>query len=131
MTLTLSVAILFYFLDYCLGRPASEKPNVKAILFFIPLFFAKRRLRGENLNFTEPEVLSKYDKKNIEVQKREMIFLRGRELFTWENALGMCPVCSHFWLGSIIIFFAFDNYLLILTQFLISHLFLRIILKYA
>jgi hypothetical protein len=114
-----------YFLDYALGKPGSEfvdDVNEKAILFFWPLFLAKRRAKIKD------HCVAGITNKDF--------FGIGRDLFSWEYAVGMCIFCSNFWISEIlfaipIVFFnlvsfnIFSVYFLFLTIPVISHFILR------
>lgn len=104
-----------FFLDYCLGHPMSEdKVSVKEIFFPYSLMLAKRRLRqmkllkGINNNFNS--LMNSDDpgtrKEGIK-QLNLTIMIEGRKYFTFEQAIGMCPFCTNFWLSMIAATFFF------------------------
>lgn len=97
-----------YFLDYALGHPMSEtETSTKAIFFRYSLWLASRRLTWKKKqellrHFTEG--LHSQDRNEKETALRMYrlsIMQAGRELFFHEQAIGMCPFCTNFWLCQI------------------------------
>lgn len=99
-----------YFLDYCLGHPMSDKVSTKAIFFSYSYWLAKRRvpLSKERtiisslaplLNNADPEI-----RKQGTEQLKLSIMMAGREYFVYEQALGMCPFCTNFWISQLTAF---------------------------
>jgi len=94
-----------YFLDYCLGHPMSEQPSRKAIFFSYSLWLAQGRVPlkkyRELIEAFEPLLTSEdEDTKHQGKQQLEMTVLTtGREKFYLEQALGMCPFCTNFWMS--------------------------------
>ena len=139
-------------LDFALGLPSSNENLTHSILWRWTIFLAKKRLLKSN-----PALYEKYmvfmngiqnvpllnmpidqditelrnTKKVRENRYYPMLLKDAREYFTWENMLGICAVCTNFWVSVIYcIFFAliFTDYHTIcvyLPQFII--LFISII----
>lgn len=128
-----------YFLDYCFGHPMSDKVSDKAIFFRYSLFLAKRRVSMQK----EKEIVAALapllnsDNPDTRAQGKKQLNLSfvaaGRDLFTWEQAFGMCPYCTNFWIASftaLIAYFYFpltaiDPILLFIMQPIFSHTILR------
>lgn len=128
-----------YFLDYCLGHPMGEEISTKAIFFRYSLWMAKKALVQKKereivagmaplLNSDNPDT-----RKQGQDQMKVAFMMAGRENFTYQQALGMCPFCTNFWIcmiAAVIFYFtvplAFINpiffFVLIPIQ---SHIFLR------
>jgi hypothetical protein len=136
-------AMLIYVLDYGLGKPGDEKPNYKSLLFFWSFFLAKRRLikmeGWPNLKQQLDEQLSMastpMQKATVINSFKEIVFITARPFFTYEMILGMCPICTHFWvslifLGTVNIFCFKVNIITFGFHLLLSHLVLRIIKKF-
>lgn len=128
-----------YFLDYCLGHPMSDKVETKAIFFRYSLFLAKRRVSVQKekqlvsalaplLNSDDPDTRAQ-GKKQLNLS----FIVAGRDLFTWEQAFGMCPYCTNFWIALATAFIGFfflpltiiDPILLFIMQPIFSHTILR------
>ena len=78
-----------FFLDFALGNPSGQ-PQTGAILFNWTLFLAKRRLKKEDAEFLRIN----------ESFKAELV-AGARRYFTFENMLGMCSICTNFWVATI------------------------------
>jgi hypothetical protein len=101
--LSLIPATANQFLDYCLGKPMSEEYSMKEIFFPYSFFLAKRRVTPLELiemrDALKP-MLTNDDpaiRSEGEEQLKRTIFLKGRDRFYWEKAVGMCPFCTNFW----------------------------------
>lgn len=103
-----------YFLDYCLGHPMSDNPQIKEVFSWYSLFLAKRRLDSiqnslesgrsifRNLNTHFYPMLSNDDpaqRRDGRDQLNKTIMLEAQKHFTFEKALGMCPFCTNFWIS--------------------------------
>lgn len=92
---------LTVLIDICLGRPGADNYNSRAIFFGYSFYLAKLRLvkygmwrelfnqMKDNLNHNQA-IVRAVAKKSY----KENIFSTGRQYFTWELGLGMCPVCT-------------------------------------
>lgn len=100
------IMLFAHWFTYCAGSPLSEPSRVdaSAILFFIPYYLAKRRMKGfmfdqtvkawqEQLSMTS-DAIGAVDALR---DHRHNVVVQARVLFTWERGL-LCPVCLHFWL---------------------------------
>lgn len=93
---------LTLLLDLCLGKPAAEEIDRKAIFFGFSMFLAKNRLRKAkklkgihdtympNLNSKDPVI-----KQAAKMEYRRVIFEEGKFFFSWELGFGMCPFCTN------------------------------------
>jgi len=92
-----------YFFDYCVGHPMSDEISTKAILFRYSYFLAKRALPEEKykqlvagfaplLNNDDPD-----KRKDGKDQLKKAVMISGRKHFFYEQAIGMCPFCTNFW----------------------------------
>lgn len=106
--LSLIPATFGYFLDYALGHPMSEtETSTKAIFFKYSLWLAARRLSVTNMqelvNHFADGLNSKdrNEKETATRMYRLSVMQAGRELFFYEQAIGMCPFCTNFWLCQI------------------------------
>ncbi len=138
-----SLALYAYWLNFIMGGPLADdtkKVDAGAILFFVPFKLAARRLNKngllcgtvseqlDELHLTKDVFLQKELKKD----HRLAIYLKGRELFTWEKSL-LCPICFHWWLTLIVglMLFIFDGFniradiLFAAFLYLVNHLLIR------
>lgn len=144
LILILTGIMLFaYWLNYIMGGPLSDDENkvdVRAILFFMPMAMAIRRLRHlgiydaamaslqEELAVTRDAKL----RRRLEIDHRRNLYLTGREFFTWERSL-LCPICLHWWLTVLVgfVFVWFDlfharaDFFLAAFVYLFTHFLIR------
>lgn len=141
--LALLPALLVYMLDFGMGEPGNDSPNVHGLLSFWPQYLAKQALKKagawdmlykqylDQVNFaTDGLQLAR-----INTEFKKMVFQQGRELFTWQYAAGMCPICFHFWINiffiiSVNIFYFEVNIITFIPQLLIGHFFIRLFKKH-
>jgi hypothetical protein len=106
ITLGLLLAIVpFSFsllIDLCLGKPAAVDFDKKAIFFFVSYNLAKLRLLK---NGTFKTLLSGFKqgldnedpaiRNTTRMTLKNVVFESGREFFSWELGVGMCPYCTN------------------------------------
>ena len=105
--LLVGLMLFAYWFVYVAGQPLADPAKVDpgAILFFVPYYLAKRRMRGnlfdraveawrEQLSLTSDAIGA------VEALRdhRHNVVVQARVLFTWERGL-LCPVCLHWWLS--------------------------------
>lgn len=138
-----SIMLFAYWLVYCMGSPLADQPrdiDKGAILFFIPMWFAIRRLKENDLyagmrNELYNGLIQNKDPKNRQEwrkQHREDLIVIGREFFTWERSL-LCPICLHWWLTVLLmplaLVFGWSAFFIFPLQtifvYLLNHFFIR------
>ena len=110
-TLT-GVMFFAHWLTYIMGEPLGDNPRAREILFSVPYWLAVRRLNSFKLlgkikasQAAELEMTTDPGTRRLLlIDQRLAIYLKGRELFTWERAL-LCPVCLHWWATLIVVVF--------------------------
>lgn len=136
-------ALVVYMVDYGLGQPGNDKWKHSDLLSFYSFFIAKKTLQmhsaWDDLHAQYVEQI-KNAQTPVEVIRikqsfKDIVFSQARELFTWQKALGMCPICFHFWICSVTftivnIFCQKENIIIFTLYFLFSHLLIRILKKY-
>jgi hypothetical protein len=143
LSISLIAALFIYLLDYGFGKPGDEKPNYQSLLFFWSFYLAKKRLKKmQGWNTFQQQLDEQLATADTLMQKarviasfKEIVFLTARPFFTYEMILGMCPICTHFWVSllffSTVNIFCFKvNIITFGLSFLLSHLFLRIAKKF-
>lgn len=137
-----SIMLFCYWFNYILGGPLSDNPkdvNERAILFRFPLWLAKRKITPKYIQemkshfYEELNVTSDFiTKVGLNRDMRKNIFLKGRELFSWEKSI-LCPICFHYWLSVIAGFFLIwygvaetrADYFTGFLTYLVNHLLIR------
>lgn len=124
---------LSLFINYCLGKPGSKEFSPYEVLSFYTVWLSKRRLKQIGLwgQYRQQylENMRGYSWQVISFKKdfNKMIYEAAEQYFTWERALGMCVVCSGFWISLITgLFFTF-NFVNLFTITLISHITIRLL----
>lgn len=139
--LSIIAALFIYMLDYGLGKPGDEKPVYGSLLSAWAFYLAKKALGSLyiSLNQQYRDQLSnaKNDLEKMQIKRsfREIVFMQGRQLFTWQKIAGMCPICTHFWFSLILfflvnIFYFHVNIIIFTLYFLLSHFLIRLLKKW-
>lgn len=152
--MTVLPALLVYFLDFTFGRPSDEKPGYSDIFFGYTFSLCVWKLKrlGVWTNLKDQYKAgmkgAKTDLARAEVRKsfKEIVFQTARPHFTWENAVGMCPICFHFWVNLIFTsllvgqvkniaflennFCLVNNLIIFVMPFLTGHLLIRTLKKF-
>lgn len=131
------VAGLVHFLNYCMGKPASDKWSPYEIFSFYTVWLSERRLRQVELLDTYMEQYNEnFERAETEHQKiklkndfNKMLYDAADPFFTWERSIGMCPVCFGFWVALITGLVFTQNLLHLSTIIVISHIFIRLFNK--
>lgn len=118
-------AFLTMFLNYCIGKPGSDNYSPHEIFSGYTAWLAKRRLKQEGKYFPYREQFKGTSIKD----QREVLYQAAQDLFTWERAVGMCPICFGFWVSLICGFLFTFNLVSVVEIILISHVTIRILAK--
>jgi hypothetical protein len=128
---------LSIFINYCIGKPSSEKFSPYEIFSGYTVYLSIRRLKklglyseyekqynqGISLTKTKAEVI------NFKNDFKKMLYEAADPFFTWERAAGMCPVCNGAWLSLICgICFTYNLVFLIIIV-VVSHVTIRTLNK--
>jgi hypothetical protein len=142
--LSLICALLAFMLDYGLGQPGRENFNIKSLLFSWTYFLAKRRLNKLGLfnNYSAQLILNMdrladntpSEKSIIREEFKRIVVTEAKRHFVYEYAIGMCPICTHFWIALasfliVNIFYLSVNIITFTLHLLLSHLFIRLLNK--
>lgn len=129
-------ASVTHFHNYTIGKPSSEFSPYE-IFSKYTVWMSIRRLKvvglydnyisqyNENLarQKTKSEII------NLKNDFKKMIYDAADPFFTWERAVGMCPVCTGFWISLIIGVLVTQNISGIIEIIVISHISIRIFNK--
>lgn len=140
--LGLLAAGITHFLNYCMGKPASEKFSPYEIFSFYTVWLSKRRLKKVGLwqvyskQYSESLLNAQSKAQRISIQNdfKKMIYDAADPFFTWERAVGMCPVCTGVWIAFIVslihsVSFTWINFLHLVIIVVVSHVTIRIFNK--
>lgn len=139
LQLAIFCALLIFAIDYGLGKPGDDQYNPQALLFNWCFFLAKKRLikTGEwwhmnnQLQGQLQAALSKKERLDIFRQFKMIVFQNAKDYFKYEKILGMCPICTHWWISFIIFlivnfcYFQVNIFTFMLYK-LFSHLLIRL-----
>lgn len=118
-------AFLSIFLNYCLGKPGSEKWSPYEIFSGYTVWLAKMRLKRARVwNIYEEQI-----KGHARSDQRTLLYEAAIDLFTWERAVGMCVICAGFWISLICGILYTFNLVSVVEIILISHITIRILAK--
>jgi len=121
------------FLNYCIGKPAGDFSPYE-IFSSYTVWLSIRRLKevglydqySEQYHDNLQRVKTKYEVISLKNDFKKMLYNAADPYFTWERAIGMCPVCTGFWISLIIAILATGNILHIIEIVVFSHIIIRI-----
>lgn len=130
-------AFLTHFLNYCIGKPSSKEFSPYEIFSFYTVWLSKRRLKQvglyakylieykENLGRAN----AKHQQINIKNDFNKIYYEQAEPFFTWERAVGMCPVCFGFWCSLIVGIICTKDIGNLLIIIVVSHIVIRLLSK--
>ena len=131
--ISILAACITIFLNYCIGKPASDFSPYE-IFSSYTVWLSIRRLKevglydqySEQYHDNLQRVKTKYEVISLKNDFKKMLYNAADPYFTWERAVGMCPVCTGFWISLIIAILATGNILHIIGIVVFSHIIIRI-----
>lgn len=129
-------ASLTLFINYIIGKPGSEFSPYE-IFSSYTVWIAKRRLKSIKLldtyqsqyNENLPHLHTQHERITFNNDFKKMLYNAADPYFTWERAVGMCSICTGFWISLFIgLIFTF-NISEIIEIIVISHITIRILNK--
>jgi len=131
--ISILAACITLFLNYCIGKPASDFSPYE-IFSSYTVWLSIHRLKevglydqySEQYHDNLQRVKTKYEVISLKNDFKKMLYNAADPYFTWERAVGMCPVCTGFWISLIVSILASANILHILEIVVFSHIIIRI-----
>lgn len=131
---SLIASSLTIFINYCIGKPSGEfSPH--EIFSDYTVWLSKKRLWKLGLyqqylrQFKESNPRTSAESIELNNDFKRILYNAADPFFTWERAVGMCPVCTGFWVSLIIGVVFYQNLLYLLSVIVISHILIRIFNK--
>lgn len=129
-------AFLTAFLNYCIGKPGGDFSPYE-IFSFYTVWLAKGRLKKLGLlemyhrQYNDSLISAQhlYEYTNIKNDYKKMLYNAAEPFFTWERMVGMCSVCTCFWVTFITSIFFYENIVYLFINILISHITIRLLNK--
>lgn len=130
-------AALTMFLNYCIGKPGSEKFSPYEIFSFYTVWICKRRLKQMGLySMYEIQYVDNLERTHSAAEKatlkndfKKVIYDAAEPFFTWERMIGMCPVCFGFWVSLIYGLCVTKDFVQVIVIVVISHIIIRLLSK--
>ena len=131
--MVLLASVVTIFLNYCIGKPAGDFSPYE-IFSSYTVWLSIRRLKevglydqySEQYHDNLQRVKTKYEVISLKNDFKKMLYNAADPYFTWERAVGMCPVCTGFWISLIIAILATGKILHIIGIVVFSHIIIRI-----
>lgn len=132
----LIAGLISIFLNYCIGKPGSEFSPYEIFSFYtvwlsinrlkkVGLIDQYHRQFEENVNRMEKES----DIIELRNDYHKVLYSAAEPFFTWERAIGMCSICTGFWISLLFgLIFTYDI-LELVEIIVISHITIRIVNK--
>lgn len=129
-------AFLTLFLNYCIGKPASEFSPYEIFSRYTVWLSIKKLQRiglyqqyinqyNENLK----RMNSKHEIFSLNKDFEKMLYNAAEPFFTWERMVGMCPVCTGFWVSLITGLCFTQSFISLSVIVLTSHISIRLLNK--
>ncbi len=129
-------ASIALFVNYIIGKPGKEFSPYE-IFSGYTVWLSRRRLKRLGL---WDEYLKQYDQSidscldssqiiNFENDFAGILYDAAASFFTWEKAIGMCSVCTGFWISILTGLCFTQNFLHLLQIVVFSHVLIRILNK--
>lgn len=122
-------------INYSIGKPGGEFSPYE-IFSGYTVWLSKRRLQQCGLlqQYYVQFEQSVKDKKPYEVVEisndfKRIVYNAAEPFFTWERAIGMCSICTGFWISLLIGLTFTINILQLVEIIVISHITIRIVNK--
>lgn len=146
-------AFLTIFLNYIIGKPGSDfspyeifsRYTIKLCIYRLKKIglidtyhkeFSENLKRVEDLHDYNNEMNN--DGKKIEnnpnylsmrMDYHRILYQAAEPYFTWERAVGMCSICTGFWISLIVAICFYQNFVHCVSIIVISHVTIRILNK--
>lgn len=137
ITIGILSAFFTLFINYCIGKPGSKEFSPYEIFSSYTVWLSIKRLQKVDLyhqyaaqyqeNIDRAE--TKHEIIAMKNDFKKMLYEAADPYFTWERALGMCPVCNGFWITLLISLVFTLNILVVLQIVVISHIAIRLLNK--
>lgn len=130
-------AFLNTLINYVIGKPGSDKFSPYEIFAAYTVWLSVRRLKEMQLydkyikqyNENAERLTSKSEAAKFHREFQSVIYDAADPYFTWERAVGMCPVCTGFWVSlGVGLVFTF-NFVALGCIVVTSHVVIRILSK--
>lgn len=137
ITIGILAGCLTHFLNYCMGKPGSKEFSPYEIFSFYTVWLSKMRLKkvglwdqySEQYHDNLKRVEGKAGLITMKNDFKKQWYDAADPFFTWERAIGMCPVCFGFWVSLAVATFFVNNVVHLLIIIVISHITIRILNK--
>ena len=121
------------FINYIIGKPSGDfSPYEIFSSYTVWLSIRKLKKVGLYYQYTEQyednlkRAKTLHEVISLKNDFKKMLYNAADPYFTWERAVGMCPVCTGFWISLIIAILATGNILHIFEIVVFSHIIIRI-----
>lgn len=134
-TILLSAGLTL-FTNYIIGKPGSEFSPYE-IFSSYTVWLSIKRLQNVGLydqyisqyNDNLQRTTTKSDIIQLNNDFKKMLYDVADPFFTWERAVGMCPICTGFWISLFTALFFTQNFVELIGIIVLSHVVIRILSK--
>lgn len=133
----LLAAGLNLLINYAIGKPASDKFSPYEIFSGYTVWLSVWRLEKEGLikdyhqqfqeNINRIHPANVHECKNLKKDYQKILYEAADPYFTWERAIGMCPVCTGVWVALFSGLVFTQNFLNLIIIVIVSHITIRIL----
>ena len=135
--ISILAACITLFLNYCIGKPASDFSPYEIFARYT-VWLSIRRLKevglydqySEQYHDNIQRMKTKHEIISLKNDFKKMLYNAADPYFTWERAVGMCPVCSGFWISLIVSILVAGSVLGMIEIIVFSHIIIRVANKF-
>lgn len=128
--------LLTIFINYLIGKPGGDF-STHEIFSSYTIWLSERRLKrmdvwrqyAQQYNDGIKRTTWHHEVVMFKNDFKKIIYQAAEPFFTWERAVGMCPVCTGVWVSVAAGLYFTQNLLYLLIIVLVSHIVIRIINK--
>jgi len=132
-----TAAFITIFLNYCIGKPSTDFSPYE-IFSFYTVWLSIRRLKevglydqySEQYHDNVQRMKTKHEIISLKNDFKKMLYNAAEPYFTWERAVGMCPICTGFWISLIVSILVAASVLGMIEIIVFSHIIIRIANKF-
>lgn len=137
LEMSLFAASITIFINYCIGKSSTDFSPYE-IFSFYTVWLSIRRLKevglydqySEQYHDNIQRLKTKHEVITLKNDFKKILYNAADPFFTWERAVGMCLICTGFWISLIVSILVAANVLGIIEIMVFSHIIIRVINKF-
>lgn len=136
LTIGVFSAFLNVFINYCIGKPGSKEFSPYEVFSWYTVWLSKMKLKRiglwkqyEQQYAGSIKEIPKFKKIELKNDFSKVLYEAADPFFTWERAVGMCSICTGFWISLGVGLVFTNNFMYLIAIVLLSHITTRLLNK--